>query len=61
VGELGGGCVAESVSAFSQEILDIFVTEIESIVEPDRVGSYIWRELVTLTGIHGVILATSPS
>jgi hypothetical protein len=56
-GEFGGGCVAESVSAFSQEILDIAVAQIEAIVEPDCIGNDIWRKSMALVCIHGPILA----
>jgi hypothetical protein len=61
VGELGGGCVVDADSKFSQKILDISMAEIESAVEPDSVGNNIWRKSVPLIGIHGAILAISPS
>ena len=61
MGEFGGGCLADGDTAFSEYILDIFVTEIESIVQPGCVTYDIWRESVTLIGIHGAILAISPS
>ncbi len=40
----------------SQETRDIPVTEIEAIVEPDRMGNDIWRKTVALVGIRRAIL-----
>ena len=42
--------------SLSQEILDIPVAEIESVIEPDSVENYIWRESVSLVGIHPPIV-----
>ena len=47
--------------AFSQEIFDIAVTEIESVVEPDGVADDVGWESVAFVGIHGPILAIWPS
>ena len=43
----------------SEEIFNITVAEIESIVEPDGVGNDIGRESVTLVSIHRPILPIS--
>jgi hypothetical protein len=51
VGEFGGGCVVNSVSALSQEIFDISVTEIEAVVEPDGLADDIWWESMALVDI----------
>ena len=47
--------------SLSQEIFDITVAEIESIIEPDGVGNDIWGEPVTFIGIHRPILPISAS
>jgi hypothetical protein len=44
-------------STFGQKILNIAVTEIESVVEPNGVADDVRRESVTLVGIHPPILA----
>ena len=46
-------------ASFSQEILYISMTEIESVVEPDGIRNDIWRESVALISIHGPNLAIS--
>jgi hypothetical protein len=43
--------------AFSQQILDISVAQIEAIVEPDGVGDDIGRESVSFIGIHPEIVS----
>ena len=48
-------------ASLSQEIFDITVAEIESIIEPDGVGNDIWGEPVTFIGIHRPILPISAS
>ena len=48
-------------AAFGQEIFDIPVAEIESVVEPDGIGNYVKRESVTLIDTHSSILAISAS
>jgi hypothetical protein len=50
------GFVADLDPAFSQQIFDIAVTGVESIVEPDGVTDDIWRESVTFVSIHPPIL-----
>lgn len=52
------GLVADCDPAFSQEILDIAVTEVESIVEPEGVADDIWRNSVTFVDIDRQILPT---
>jgi hypothetical protein len=47
---------ADSYAAFSQEILDIAVTQIEAIVEPDCVADDIRRESLAFVGIHPEII-----
>ena len=47
---------AHSDATFSEEIFNIAVAEIESIIEPDCVGNYIERESVALIGIPQPIL-----
>jgi hypothetical protein len=59
VGEFGGGRVVNSVSALSQEIFDISVTEIEAVVQPDIIAHDVWQGSVTLVGIHPPILPIS--
>lgn len=39
-----------------QQIFDIAMTEIESVVEPDSIADDIWRESMSLVGIHLPIL-----
>jgi hypothetical protein len=39
-------------ASFSQEVFNIPVAEIESVVEPDSVADDIWRESMSLVGIH---------
>ena len=43
-------------ATLSQVVFDITVTEVETEVEPNRVGDYIWQKSVALVGIHGPIL-----
>lgn len=43
--------------AFSQEIFDIPVAQVEAIVEPDGIGNDIRRESVAFIRVHGPILA----
>jgi hypothetical protein len=50
---------ADSYASLGQEILDIPVTEIESIVEPDCVGNDIWRKTMAFICIHPPILLKS--
>ena len=44
--------VADLDGAFSQEVFNITVTKIESIVEPDSVADDVWRKSVALVCIH---------
>jgi len=46
---------------FGEQILDIPVAEIESVVEPNGVGNDIWRESVAFIGVHTPMLSTSGS
>ena len=46
-------------AALSQEVFDIPVAQIESVVEPDSVTDDIWRESVSFVGIHPPILSIS--
>tara|TARA_R110002072_G_scaffold123352_2_gene258608 strand:+ start:1681 stop:1971 length:291 start_codon:yes stop_codon:yes gene_type:complete len=52
---------ADSDTSLSQEIFDIAVAQIESIVEPDGVGNDIGRESVAFICIHSTILTTLTS
>jgi hypothetical protein len=54
-------CVAEGVSATSQEIFDISVTKVESVVEPDGTADDAWRESAALVCIHWPILSIQTS
>jgi len=45
----------------SYQIFNIAVTGIETKVEPDGIGNDIWRESMTLVGIHPPILSISAS
>jgi hypothetical protein len=58
-GKFGGGCVVNCVSALSQAIFEVSVTKIDLEVKPDSIADDIWRESVSLIGIHEAILATS--
>ena len=49
---------AGSDAPFSQEIFDIAMDEVESIIEPDSVGNDVWWKPVSLVSIHGPILAS---
>ena len=49
----------EAIIALCQEIFDIAVTQIESVVEPDSVGDYVRRESVAFVGIHDPSLPTT--
>jgi hypothetical protein len=40
-----------------QQILDISVTEVESLVEPNGIADNIWRESVALVCIHHQIIS----
>ena len=48
---------ADGDASFSEEIFDITVAEIETIIEPDRVTDDIWRESVPFVCIHRPILS----
>ena len=48
---------ADRDAALSEQIFNISVAEIESIVEPDGVGNDIGRESVSFVGIHWPILS----
>ena len=51
--------LADSATTFSQQIFDIAITEVESIVEPDSVGNYVERGAVALTNFHRLFLPIS--
>ena len=55
------GFPADDDAAFSQDIFDISVTEIEAVVKPDCVTDDVGRESVELIGVHGAILSIWPS
>ena len=68
-GELGSkldapeadGLVADCDTSFSQEIFNIAMAEIESVVEPDCVGNNVGWESVAFVSVHGPILPKSAS
>ena len=51
------GLVADRYPTLGEEIFDIAMTQVESVVEPDSVGNDSWRKSVTLVGIHGPIVS----
>jgi len=55
------GFVADLDTTFSQEIFDISIAQVESVVEPNCRGDDIKRESVAFVGIHGAILMKSTS
>jgi len=55
------GFVADRDTTFSQEIFDISIAQVESVVEPNCRGDDIKRESVAFVGIHGAILLKSTS
>jgi hypothetical protein len=48
-----------AIPAFSEQILDIAVAEIEAIVEPDGITDDFRRESMAFISIHSPILAIS--
>ena len=48
---------ADDDSSFGQDIFDVAVTEVESIVEPDCVTNDIWRKPVTFICVHHQIIS----
>jgi len=48
---------SDNDASLSQEIFNIPVAEIESVVEPDGITDDIWGEPVALVGIHWPILS----
>ena len=50
---------ADGDAAFREEVLDIAVTEVESIVEPDGVGNDVPWKSVSLVDTHEPILPIS--
>lgn len=46
-------------SALGQHIFDGTLAQVESVIQPDRLGKDIWRKSVAFIDIHGPILATS--
>ena len=52
---------ADGDTAFSEEIFDISVAEIEAEVQPDCVGNYVRRESVSFISIHPPILSIGAS
>ena len=52
---------SDSDATLGQQIFDIAVTEIESVVEPDCMADDVWRESMTLVSIHPPIPSISGS
>jgi hypothetical protein len=50
------GFVTDRYATFSQEIFDIAVAEVESVVQPDLIADDIGWESVTFVGIHPEII-----
>ena len=50
------GLAADGDTTFSQEIFDVSMAKIESVVQPDCAGNNVGRELVPFVGAHGPIL-----
>ena len=48
---------AYGYASLNREILNIHVTQIESIVKPDSTGKHIGQELVAFEGVCGPILS----
>jgi hypothetical protein len=59
VGEFGGGCVTDGDGTLSQQIFNITVAEIESVVGPDCKADDIRQDSVTFICIHWPILSIS--
>ena len=57
----GDDFATDNGASFSDNIFDIPVAEIETIVEPDGVTDDVRRKSVTFIGIHPEILPSSPS
>ena len=51
------GFVADGDATFSEQVFNIPMTQIESIVEPNRIANDIWRESVSFISILETILA----
>ena len=49
--------MADCDAAFSEQIFNSTVTQIESVVEPDGVGNDVRRESVAFVYVHGPILS----
>jgi hypothetical protein len=49
--------IADYDSSLGHEILNISVTEIKSVVEPDGITDYVWRKAMTFVCAHGLILS----
>jgi hypothetical protein len=47
----------DSDASFGEQIFDVAVTEVESIIESDSIGNNIGRKSVTLISIHGPSLS----
>jgi hypothetical protein len=50
---------ADGDATFSEEVFDISMAEIDSIVEPDSIGNDVGREAVALVCIHRRILVVT--
>ena len=48
-------------ASLSEQIFNITVAQVETIVEPNCIGNDIGRESMALVGIHGAIVAISGS
>ena len=55
------GFITDCDASFGEDIFNIPLAELESIVEPDCAGNAIWRKSVALVCIHAPILAISAS
>ena len=52
---------ANGDASLGQEVLEIAVTQVEAIVEPDGIGNDIWRESMTLVSIRDPIVSIRSS
>ena len=50
------GFIADTNAAFGEQILDITIAEVESMVEPNRITDDVGRKSVTLISIHQRII-----
>ncbi len=50
------GCVANNDASLREQVFDITIAEVESMLEPDRVTDDVGRKSVTLISIHRQII-----